>query len=113
MAESSNRGIGKYKSTAIEGRQHQPRGFKHRSFDRKPSLLRSLLVPDLQPPDLADVLRREGEVVVALRLRVHVLDDDVDCLPDITLLEIRVAEEVHVLEDLRGLEIPGQDEPRG
>lgn len=48
---------------------------------------------------------RERQVVVALRLLVHVLDNDIDCFPDISLLQIGIPDKVRVLKHLRRLEI--------
>jgi hypothetical protein len=60
-----------------------------------------LLVSYFEPSNPGDQARLEGQVVLGLRLRVNVLNDDVDRLAWVGLVEVDRPDEVVVLEDLR------------
>jgi hypothetical protein len=63
-----------------------------------------VLVLDIQTSDSGNQILRERQVVVLLRLRVDVLDNDIDRLARVLLLQVDSSYKIGVLEDLRRLE---------
>ena len=86
-----------------------PGGVKihQRGLERR--LRRIVLVAHFQYANIANGVRAEGEVVLALRRLVHVLDGHVDRLPGIALFEVDGTDEVGVSPYLRRLECAGED----
>ena len=81
-----------------------PVGIKLDDLDVEGRLVGILLVPDLQATHSRDQASLERQVVFVLGLLVDILDDDVDGLAGVRLLEVDIAHEIDVPEDLRGLE---------
>ena len=69
------------------------------------AVLGRLLVPDFETSNAVEHMRREGDVVVALRLLVDILYDNIDSLPSISLFQIGVPDQICILENLWGLEV--------
>lgn len=86
-------------------RAYSPAKINLNSFHTKPPLLRCLLIPHFQAPDLVEYIRWERQVVVALRLLVHVLHDHIDGLPNVSLFQIGVPDQVRILKHLGRVEI--------
>lgn len=69
-------------------------------FDLECALADILLVSDFQSSNPGEQARLERQIVLGLRLRVNVLDYDVDGFPRVGLVEVDGPDQVVVLEDL-------------
>lgn len=92
--------------------QHQPWAVELCGFNLEASLPWGLLIPNLEPSNPVKDVRREGEVVVALRLLSRVLYNNIDRLSDVSLFQIRIPDEIRILENLGRLELLGQNQAR-
>lgn len=81
---------------------------RSRHLHIKPALVRILLVPDFHTSNFGNDIVFEGKVIFRLRLFVHILYDDIDSLPNIAFVEIRVSHQVHVLKELEWFEVAAQ-----
>ena len=68
-----------------------------------------VLIAGFETTDVWDGCCVEGDVVFGLRVLVNILDLDVDCLTSVGFVEVDVADEVGIGENLRRDEGAGED----